>query len=92
LKKVKKVIRPKLAYHFFQLLGFVPAPLYDIKRVGKIVYKWLSRSQFGLMEFTPQELRESTKDIMEMYVISVCKLFSVAKIISCSINTLLLCG
>ncbi|WBX80706.1 hypothetical protein PD280_02425 [Virgibacillus salarius] len=40
----------------------------DVKRVGNTSYKWLSRGESGIIEFTPQELREMTRDIMEKYM------------------------
>nr|WP_026681321.1 hypothetical protein [Priestia megaterium] len=42
----------------------------DVKRVGKTSYKWLSRGQSGIIEYTPDELREMTKNIMGRYIYS----------------------
>ncbi|MGM0940374.1 MAG: hypothetical protein ACQEWU_05300 [Bacillota bacterium] len=42
----------------------------DVKRVGKTSYKWLSRGESGIIEYTPDELREMTKNIMGRYIYS----------------------
>lgn len=40
----------------------------DIKRVGKTEYRWNSKGESGVFQYTSEELREMTKEKMEKYL------------------------
>ncbi|SHH99329.1 hypothetical protein [Virgibacillus chiguensis] len=40
----------------------------DIKRIGKITYKWQHKNKTGVWEYTPYQLREMTAKICTRYL------------------------